>query len=201
MLHNDLRDILRICKNYGFKVTITTNGTLLMQKLDVLKEYPPHRINISIHSALLNENMQYEDYIKNVLTFCDEMNSHTTTALSLRVWNNEDKGTILGKKSLAIRKNLYLNVDNSFEWPDLESYYYNENGYCYGLISQIAILCDGTVTPCCLDGNGKINLGNVFNTPFKDIIESERAHNIVNGFRNRKVCEELCKHCSFKEKF
>ncbi len=201
LLHKNLEDFLKICYETGLKVIITTNGTLLNDKIDILKKYPPHRINISIHSALVNEGMSYEDYILKIFEFCNEINTSTDTALSLRVWNNQNKDTILNKKSLTVRKNLYLSIDNSFEWPDISSPYYNENGYCYGLISQLAILCDGTVTICCLDGNGIINLGNIFENDLADIINSQQAHNIIKGFQNRKVSEELCKHCSFKEKF
>ncbi|MGL5902355.1 MAG: SPASM domain-containing protein [Cetobacterium sp.] len=45
-----------------------------------------------------------------------------------------------------------------------------------------------------------MNLGNIFEKGFKNIVESERAKNIYSGFSNHRAVEELCKKCSFKEK-
>ena len=36
---------------------------------------------------------------------------------------------------------------------------------------------------------------------FGDIIESDRARNLVDGFTRREAVEELCKKCGFRQKF
>ncbi|WP_427927148.1 SPASM domain-containing protein, partial [Acinetobacter baumannii] len=43
-------------------------------------------------------------------------------------------------------------MQSPFEWPELNGSYYNERGFCQGIRTHIAILSDGTVVPCCLDG-------------------------------------------------
>jgi radical SAM protein with 4Fe4S-binding SPASM domain len=65
----------------------------------------------------------------------------------------------------------------------------------------MAVLCDGTVVPCCLDGNGVMNLGNIFTTDLTDILENERSRRFMEGFRAKRAVEPLCIHCSFKERF
>ena len=45
-----------------------------------------------------------------------------------------------------------------------------EQVFCYGMRDHFGILCDGTVVPCCLDGEGQIPLGNLFNKSGCDII-------------------------------
>ncbi len=50
---------------------------------------------------------------------------------------------------------------------------------------------DGTVVPCCLDSEGNIPLGNIFESSLKDIINSQRAKELYDGFSNRKAIEEL----------
>ena len=62
-------------------------------------------------------------------------------------------------------------------------------------------MVDGTVVPCCLDGEGIINLGNIHTSKFSEIIGSERACNIVKGFKRRETVEELCQKCTFRERF
>ena len=56
------------------------------------------------------------------------------------------------------------------------------------------------MVPCCLDSEGIINLGNIFNENLDDIINSNRSQNIIKSFNDNKVCELLCKKCSFKDK-
>ena len=55
-------------------------------------------------------------------------------------------------------------------------------GSCHGLSGHFGILVDGTVVPCCLDADGVIGLGNAFETPLIDILQSERARRIRAGF-------------------
>ena len=69
------------------------------------------------------------------------------------------------------------------------------------MISQLAILVDGTVTPCCLDNDGDIALGNIFAEELKDIITNEKSVKIINGFKNRIAVEELCKKCTFRNEY
>ena len=63
---------------------------------------------------------------------------------------------------------------------------------------HIGILVDGTIVPCCLDSKGIIKLGNIFKDELKYIIQSERYIRMLNGFKNNKKIEELCKKCKCK---
>ena len=54
--------------------------------------------------------------------------------------------------------------------------------------------------PCCLDSEGIIKLGNIYNETLEDIINSNRYQNMLNGFKNKHKCEELCKRCNFINK-
>ena len=65
---------------------------------------------------------------------------------------------------------------------------------------HIGILVDGTVIPCCLDGDGIINLGNIYETNLEDIINSKRYQDMYNGFKRIEKVEELCKRCNFISK-
>ena len=39
----------------------------------------------------------------------------------------------------------------------------------------MAILCDGTVVPCCLDGNGVMALGNILDSTLEEILSNPRS--------------------------
>ena len=66
---------------------------------------------------------------------------------------------------------------------------------------QAAVLCDGTVVPCCLDHEGDIPLGNLFRQSLDEILAGDRARAIYEGFSRRVAVEELCKRCGYARRF
>ena len=67
--------------------------------------------------------------------------------------------------------------------------------------NMCGILVDGSVVPCCLDAQGDVNLGNIFTSSFKDIIESDRCKNMLDGWMKMECREELCQRCSYRNRF
>ena len=218
LIHNKLDEILSLTNKYKKYVNITTNGVLLKNKINILKKYNNIRqINISLHSENNKDN-----YIDDILDAVDELK---TIFIVYRFWtlkdnkldnkmleylnkikekyniNNELYNEIINGNNLKISNNIYINKDKEFEWPDISNNYYNENGFCYGLKNQIGVLVDGTITICCLDSFGVSNLGNIFNDDIEIIMNSEKVKNIIKGSNNRKVYLDICKHCSYKERF
>ena len=104
-------------------------------------------------------------------------------------------------KGIKIAPNVFLNQDHEFQWPSLQAPEDDGKGFCHALRSQAAILVDGTVVPCCLDGEGVINLGNINKTPFSEIIEGERANALYDGFTRREAVEEMCRKCGYRQRF
>ena len=228
LLHPLIDEFLNISYEKGFKVNITTNGTMLKKMKEKIINKPALRqINISLHSLEGNNSFNKEGYIKDVLSTVKEIRSHTDIIISLRLWNLEEDHKLNGEKNkklleqieyglslnqgigdivfpsrgIKLDEKLYLNQDLRFTWPSLDEEEDGGEGFCYGLRDQVGILVDGTVVPCCLDGEGIINLGNIETTNFKDIIESERAVNIFKGFSNGKAVEELCRKCGYRRRF
>ncbi|WP_294188518.1 radical SAM/SPASM domain-containing protein [uncultured Clostridium sp.] len=230
-LNKNLESFLQIAKEANIKVNITTNGTLINNVKDVLiKSEAIRQINISLHSFEANENnINFYDYLKNILKFIEEANKKTEIICSLRLWNidTEDlkannnlnldilklieenlsinfsiKDALLDKRGIKLKERVYLNMAEKFSWPDSSISIISEEVFCHGLRDQIGILLDGTVVPCCLDSEGKIPLGNIFNEELVDIINSKRAIDIYDGFSQRRAVEDLCKRCGYaKRKF
>ena len=217
LLHPKLKEILDLCEKYHKKVNITTNATLLKAKETILSHPDIRQINLSVHS----EN-QEKNYLEEIFEVTDKLKEKN---IVYRFWTMNDnnlnkKSTELVEKiinhyklspeivekiktdnNIKINSNTYVNKANQFVWPNINNDYYNDKGYCYALKDQLAILVDGTVVPCCLDSDGIINLGNIYSNTLEDIINSSRYQKMRSGFCNRKVTEELCKHCSYKERF
>ncbi len=224
-LNKKLEQFLDISKENEVKVNITTNGTLIKDVKDILLNASALRqVNISLHSFEANEdNMNFNKYIENILDFVKEATEKTDVICSLRLWNLDTKyvasnnmnidifkllenefkleedlrSSLKEKNSFKLRKNLYLSMGEKFNWPSLKIEELGERVFCYGLRDHIGILVDGTVVPCCLDGEGSITLGNIFENTLKEILNSKRAKDIYEGFSRRKAVEELCKRCGF----
>jgi radical SAM protein with 4Fe4S-binding SPASM domain len=225
LLNKDLNEFLKICEKNNIKVNITTNGTLLKSNLDIiLNNKCIRQINISLHSFYQDDKNKLDKYMDDIIYITKEILTKTNIIISYRLWNmidnknnslnlnvfniikdkfnlsDEVHNKIILDKSIKIMNNLYLNKDNLFEWPSLE-YKDLSEGTCYGLKDHIAILVDGTVVPCCLDSEGIINLGNIYQEQFSDILAKEKTKKIINNFKNKIAVEELCKKCTFKNRF
>jgi Predicted Fe-S oxidoreductases len=230
LLHPNLKKFLELSGEFELNVNITTNGTLIKTNKDILLSSPALRqINYSLHSFEANDYpVSMEDYLNSILEFVIEAKEHTKIISSFRLWNlnsssskDETKlnSTIIKilestfnldydlnseitlKKSVKIAKRVYLNMAERFQWPNLQGDFLSDTGFCYGLRDQIGILVDGTVVPCCLDGEGSIPLGNVFSTSFSEIVENEKVKTIYNGFSNGKAIEPLCQKCGYRTRF
>jgi len=205
LMHNELDSIIKISNKYNLNVNITTNARLFNKKIDIINNNKIRQINISLHSF---NNL---DEIKELLKVLDKINN---SYISLRLWNNKDNKEILDileshynkkieftGKRFTLTDKVYLDKDILFEWPDIKRETITTCGTCRGAKSQIAILVDGTVVPCCLDNDGVINLGNIFESSVDDILNSKRYKDIVNGFNNNKLVEELCQKCGYRNRF
>lgn len=217
LTHPDLIPFIRMANEAGYHPMITTNGTLLYSRGKAIIEAGIYKVNISVHSFEEGTDEEYRNYITQCMEFAD-MASSSGVLTVLRLWNqgydngrNEDIVQMLkgyfgdnwqyGNRGITIRKNLFLEYDTRFQWPDMAAEDGGSKVYCYGLKDHFGILCDGTVVPCCLDREGAIALGNIFETDIQTILQSERAQNMVNGFRNRHACEDLCRKCGYARRF
>ncbi|MBQ8192704.1 MAG: radical SAM protein [Bacilli bacterium] len=211
LIHKELDGIFLLCRKYNKKVCITTNGVFLRDKLDIINKYDNiYQINISLHS----ENNK-DSYLDDIFYSVDMLKY---PYISFRFWtldngkmDNKTKNYLdrisdkYKKKELydgiKLSDRIYLSLDDEFDWPSIDNSYYNEIGTCYGGKSHLAILSDGTICICCLDGEGISNLGNIFSDNIEDILLSDKYKNIMKGFNDRKVYLDICKHCSYKNRF
>lgn len=231
LLHPNLPELLDLCSKRSLNVNITTNGTLLGKvKEKIIMKPAIRQINISLHSFDANESgSTMEEYLKGILDFTKEAMEKTNIIIALRLWNLDQSNStnaerqrnryllslieeffkltykieekITNSRGVKLTERVFLNQDYEFKWPGLQEEDYGSRGSCYGLRDQIGILADGTVVPCCLDGEGIVNLGNIYQQTFSEIIHGERVENILEGFSKRELREELCRRCGYRSRF
>ena len=217
LLHKDLENILKILEKYNLKTNITTNGTLIKDKLEIIKNSNAVRqINFSLHSMVQNENIN-KQYLTDIFESAEELKG---IIISYRLWNlqnikdnniNSDiikqiedyynisnlSNQLFENEFVKLRENVFINQDIEFEWPNLNNEIIIEKGRCLALKEQVGILVDGTVVPCCLDNNGDIPLGNIFEETMEDILNKEKSITIKKNFENGVITCKLCKTCGF----
>ena len=218
LLHPHLAEFLEISGEWGFKVILTTNGTLLQKQQEILLNSPAlHKVNISLHAFEANDlNVPFEQYLSDCFHFgkaaegsklivyrlwnkggADELNQKildTMKSFFPAPWTENRQGQRIGER-------IFLEYGDKFDWPDLAAPEGDQRVFCYGLRDQIGVLCDGTVVPCCLDHEGDLALGNLFEENMAAILEKPRAQAIYNGFAKKNAAEELCRKCGYARRF
>lgn len=218
LCHPKLESFLEMAGNAGFKVILTTNGTLLPRRQEMLLRSPAlHKVNISLHAFEANDlNVPFAEYLDGCFAFGKAAGGNKL--ITYRLWNagglEEKNQEILDamhrffpgqwvqeRKGIRIGQRIFLEYGNKFDWPDLNAPEGGEQVFCYGLKDQIGVLCNGTVVPCCLDHEGDIALGNLFREELGDILAGHRARAIYEGFCRGQAVEELCRKCGYARRF
>ena len=219
-LHPSLNKFIKLARESDFLPIITTNGSLLNKAGQEIINAKPHKVSISLHAPEANEAFASEGYLESCIAFAKAA-AKEGVYIALRLWNlgaGADNSEILdclhtefpgewgnirrGNSQLLADK-IFLEWGDRFAWPDPDLPEVDEAAdlFCYGLRDQIGILVDGTVVPCCLDSDGNIVLGNIFESELDDILSSERAVKIYNAFTNHRAAEPLCRKCGFIHRF
>lgn len=216
LLHPCLSEFFDIAETLGFRVILTTNGTLLGKRGEMLlSKKALHKVSISLHAFEANEmGLGLSEYLSECFDFCGSAAEKGVIAV-MRLWNKGGEDSL---NSLIIERmhesfpmpwketysgyrigenKVFLEFGEKFDWPDENGEYIGEDHTCYGLRDQFGVLSDGTVVPCCLDADGAIPLGNIFLEDLSDILSSKRARDLKLSLERRCVSEELCRRCGY----
>lgn len=219
LCHPLLGEFLTLAGERGFKVILTTNGTLLPKQQELLLNAPAlHKVNVSLHAFEANDlPTSFADYLSGCMRFGQAAAGEKLVVY--RLWNEGGADRLNGqvldalhdafpgewklqRRGVKLADGVFLEHGEKFDWPDLSAKDGGEQVFCYGLKDQIGVLCDGTVVPCCLDHEGDVALGNLLEQTLDEIMETPRTQAIRAGFEQGRATEELCRKCGFaRQKF
>ena len=218
LCHPKLGRFLELAGDAGFRVILTTNGTLLQERQALLLGSAAlHKVNISLHAFEANDlAIPFEAYLRHCLAFGKAAGGKVL--VSYRLWNSGGQERlnqqilsalegcfptpwVQERRGIRMAERVYLEYGDKFDWPDLSAPEGSERVFCYGLRDQLGVLCDGTVVPCCLDHEGDLALGNLFHQELDEILNTSRAKAIYEGFSGRKAAESLCRRCGYARRF
>ncbi len=224
LMHPNFSQLLDCCKKHGISANITTNGTLLSKEFyDKIKNKEVIRqMNISLHSYGGGSVNSFDDqYFNSIFEFVN-LAKEEDIYINYRLWNGDEEDVKIknadvleriqskyqvpeeqwnswnaNNKGLRLARKVFLQQAQQFKWPKLGDEEIFSCGICYGLRTHVGILADGTVVPCCLDGEGAMSLGNIKEQTFSEIIHSKRAESIYDGFSRNNPVEATCKTCGY----
>lgn len=227
LLHPQLETLMGIADGLGFRVAITTNGTRIAERHGLLLRMagaPLHKVSISLHAYEANGQVLLDGHFAPAVRLAHALGERGVI-VALRLWNLDGQSReaahhahndsilralheafpetwVAHHNGYRLCDRVYLEWGERFDWPSLtQAPDYGACGTCYGLRDQLGVLCDGTVVPCCLDGEGNIPLGNLLVQEVEDILSAPRTQAIREGFLQRRMVEPLCRHCGFARRF
>lgn len=221
--HSNIEKLLDCCADREIFANITTNGTLIKDVGKKIKDKPALRqINISLHSFEGERPEYFHQYIENIFSFIREIQKQGKVIICLRLWNlNAEASTsknkiikemlekefnlkedisegVTDRNGIKLAHNIYLQQEERFIWPKKGGKEIFTKGKCFGLKTHIGILCDGSVVPCCIDSEGSIVLGSIKENTLEEILNTNRAERIREGFKEGRVVEDFCRTCGFR---
>ena len=181
------------CTGGGIANAITNiEGSSEVFKFGAVTYSNEYKIKMGVSSNIIDKYTVYSTETSNEMS--KNISNYTNSNYGIGVTgklNRVDKFNLYGEDNI-VYISIYDRDNNN---------YYNERGTCLGAKTQLAILSDGTVSICCLDSEGVSNLGNIYLSTMEDILASDKYQNILKGFNDNKVYLDICKHCSYKERF
>ena len=159
LLHPDLPELLDIAGRMGFRVVLTTNGTLLPKRQrELLAAQALHKVSVSLHSFEANSGVDMEHYLAGCTDF-GLAASEAGILIDYRLWNldgaetrgrNEQNDAILNHLHAAYPGNwtqntwgwrlcdrTFIHYGEKFDWPSPDAPDHGEAGTCRALRDQL----------------------------------------------------------------
>ncbi|MCK5107023.1 MAG: SPASM domain-containing protein [Elusimicrobiales bacterium] len=210
-MHPQLPEILSICSRQKLDISLVTNGTLIDKfGPGIFKEKCLKQISFSLHALQAFPKKERFEKLNRLIEFTKTRPSDIIISFRLRgnpkssflqetydyILNAfPDKIITKYKDGLRLQTKTYLNFELFFKWPGQGGK--RDKKGCQGLQHHFAVLCSGETVPCCLDYDGKLSIGNINNTPLKDILNSPSAIKLKNSIAGKTPIPDYCATCGF----
>ena len=174
-------------KKYDYDSTSQITITLIENSRNKLKDFNSNVDFLDSDSTLTKFFLKYWDQFFNSLSKERGLHYNKPDVLHYRKFRHEFlPGVIFNTRSVTTWGNTIGGKDNYI--PAIR-------GKCNALHTQLGILWNGDVVPCCVDFDGNIVLGNVTEKSLMEIINSNYYNMLKAGFKKGKLYNMHCKKC------
>lgn len=209
----NLQEFLEILNKAKLSVDLVTSGFYLKSK-DFLIHPPIHQIAFSLDAGFDKNNKKIPNYLQRILDFCSfRISSSSSVFINLRIqdttldllplqdifdfFKKEVPRDLKSLRRVKLAEYIFLNITKTFQWPNIKTKSLQDYKVCHALKEQVGILSNGVVVPCCMDTQGNIALGSLLDSNLQEILKTDRAKKIKEGFKNHRAVEDFCQRCLF----
>ncbi|KPA15165.1 radical SAM protein [Candidatus Magnetomorum sp. HK-1] len=212
LMNKHIVDFVKIVKNAGKKVQITTNGFFLSEKLiKLLLSAGLDKIKISFQGTTEKEysywrnNSHYQEILKNIDALIDiskEIKPDLYIQIGTSVANDSEKdiANFISYWSKKVN-NVYYEATGMLHIQDKD--YIQKNSFkhqairrtepCFDIFTRMSVLYNGQV-PLCVDDE-EHSLGNLYNASIKEIWNGEQFNNNRRLILKNGNILPPCKYC------
>lgn len=210
LLHDEIIDILEIGVNSFDSIFLSTNGSAINKLRDIARLFPDVKIGISINSKPSEELKEYILRYRPALKSVAGSNCFIPETSMKFIEDGLTYYLIyrdaLSEKDLSDAMPFYEFLEEYESWsqvyPNLKAVYCggfitdnNTEWRCPAGSTKLSIMPDGSVFPCYLLFRfSEFRLGNIFDTPFEDILRNP----ILDFFREKTENNCVIKTCHIK---
>lgn len=218
LMHPDIVEMVKIISSYGLLSHITTNGILLDKKMSRnLIDAGLTSINISMQGTTTKEYklLRNNDYLplisENIKQLMKMKKTNPHVHISTTITDETDEDVKRWKKkwepysdSTGVGYTWFRRLkDKSLVKDFLPREHPMKHRFkCIEVMIKLSIDWDGTVSPCCLDYDQQLSIGNIYETNLKDLFNSPQAKAIRTLLsQERQYMFDLCKTCELNYDF
>ena len=224
LMCQQLGEMISFARRNRIHTMFSTNGQLLAQNIDIIRNVRPDRIIVSLDGLSDETYTKYRvgGKVQNVLNGLEKLsqlpaNERPFIELQFLVFShNEHEIPELKnlKKKYRIDKitlksaQIYEESQIDFlpENKNFSRYEISENGnfrlkkgiknQCKRLIFGTVVCFDGRVVPCCFDKDADHEFGNISNQSLTEIRNSKKFRNFVKQVFSQRNGIEICNNCT-----
>lgn len=186
-----------------------------------------YKISISLHAHEGNTESamgaSLEDYVRGAAESAKELGRLGVIAV-LRLWNGDNPDAVVPAKNTGnervlgilreifpgewtpnrrgqkLGEGVYLEWGDKFDWPTDDGTLPDSGprAHCFAMKDHVAVLVDGRVIPCCIDCDGRMELGNLKEKSLAEILSDAPATEFRRKLAEGCLDYPLCRHCNFK---
>lgn len=209
LLHRNLVDCISYTSSKGLKPILTTNATLLSPEMsEKLLNSGLHKIEFSFEGIdrdvyeTTRVGAKYEVVLRNIMAFVEKNRARgKPVSTELVVVDLPQVDVRLARIFCQQMQPFFdvVNLSGYFDWlGKVESVEFERSHYlgCGAVDTDLNVLWDGRVVPCCMDIDGEMVIGDFSKMRFLEILNAKARQDLRRRLRAGNLDGLLCERCA-----
>ena len=209
LLHPQFAEIIAAAEKLRLEINLVTNGTLSSKYCDDVwgrkcfrqVTFSTQSLSCFSHDERAAKVLEYAEFarrnssrFKVSFRLRGNLKSDFVKEISSMFMKEFGHNEKWRGEPFSLAERIFLNHGEIFSWRGGRP----QQAPCLGLRHHFGILSDGTVVPCCADYDGAMAMGNVFEKPLAEILNSPHTLELRRAIEGKSgKTPEYCRGCGF----